>query len=95
MLPFRIVNKFIRFPSVIDMHMAGDQCRRHMFVKATSQNYVNVIHRFAPMGGASREQEYPPKGARNNGFDINYGKMKGQMVLDSVDRSIINCKITI
>ena len=25
-------NEFMRFPSVIDMHMAGDQCRRHMFV---------------------------------------------------------------
>ena len=41
--------------------MAGDQCRRHMVLQATSQNNVNVIYRFAPMGGASREQEYPAK----------------------------------
>ena len=49
----------MRFPSAIDMHMAGKQCQRHMF--ATSQNYANVIYHLAPMGRVSGEQEYPAK----------------------------------
>ena len=51
----------MRFPSVIVMHMAGNQRQRNMFVLATSQNYANVIHHFAPMDGVSDEQEYPAK----------------------------------
>ena len=51
----------MRFPSVIDMHLAGNQCQRHMFLLATSLNYANVIYHFAPMGGDSGEQEYPAK----------------------------------
>ena len=50
------------FSSVIDMHMAGNQRQRHMFVKATSQNYAYIhhyIHHLAPMGSVSGEQEYP------------------------------------
>ena len=31
-LPFRIVSKFMRFSSVIDMHMAGNQSQRQMLV---------------------------------------------------------------
>ena len=51
----------MRFPSVIDMHMAGNQGQRHMFLSATSQKYANVIYHFAPMGGVSDEKEYPAK----------------------------------
>ena len=51
----------MRFPSVIDMHMAGNQCQRHMFVYATSQNYANVIYHFVPMGGVSGELDNPAK----------------------------------
>ena len=51
----------MRFPSVIDMHMVGNQGQRHMFVLASSQNYTNVIYHFAPMGGVSGEQECPAK----------------------------------
>ena len=51
----------MRFPSVIDMQMMRDQRKRHKFVYATSRSCVNVICHFAPMGGASREQEYPAK----------------------------------
>ena len=45
------------------MHMAGDRSMStsHVLCKRRHKNYVNVIYRFAPMGGASREQEYPPK----------------------------------
>ena len=46
---------------MIDMHMAGNQRQRNMFVLATSQNYANVIYDFAPMGGVSDEQVYPSK----------------------------------
>ena len=49
------------FSSGIDMQTAWPQSERHMFVLATSQNKVNVVYHFAPMGGASREQEYPAK----------------------------------
>ena len=49
------------FSSGIDMQTAWPQSQCHMFVKATSRNNVNVVYRFAPMGGASREQEYPAK----------------------------------
>ena len=47
------------FSSGIDMQTAWPQS--HMFVEATSLNNVNVAYHFAPMGGASREQEYPAK----------------------------------
>ena len=51
----------MRFPSVIDIQMARPQSQRHIFVLARSRNYVNVVHRFAPMGGALHEQESPAK----------------------------------
>ena len=43
------------------MQMVRDRRKRDKFVYATSRNCVNVIYHFAPMGGASREQEYPVK----------------------------------
>ena len=49
------------FSSGIDMQTTWPQSQRHMFVKATSRNNVNVVYHFAPMGGASREQKYPAK----------------------------------
>ena len=48
------------FSSGIDMQLAWPQSQRHMFVKASSRNNVNVVYH-SPMGGASREQEYPAK----------------------------------
>ena len=49
------------FSSGIDMQKAWFQSERHMFVYATSRNNVNVVYHFAPMGGASREQEHTAK----------------------------------
>ena len=46
------------------------------------------------MGGASLKQEYPAKAQENDCFDINYGKINGRMVLNIIDRGIINCKMT-
>ena len=54
----------MRFPSVIDMHMAGNQRQRHVCVSDITKLrliYANVIYHFAPMGGVSDEQEYPTK----------------------------------
>ena len=48
----------MRFPSVIDMHMAGNQHQRHMYVCVSD---VTKIYHFTPIGGASGEQEYPAK----------------------------------
>ena len=38
------------------------------------------------MGGASREQEYRTKALTSNCFDISYGKLKGRMIIDIIDR---------
>ena len=47
------------------------------------------------MDGASCEQEYPAKALEFIVFDINYVKIKGRMVLDILDRSIINHRMTV
>ena len=65
-----------------------------LFVKATSRNCVNIAYHFAPMGGASHEKEYPAKLLEIMVFDINYGKVKGRIFLDILDRRIINRKMT-
>ena len=80
MLPLRIVSKFMRFPFVIDMYMAGDQCQRHNFCVSdvTKSRYLryqnNVIYRFAPMDRASCEQEYRAKALEINVLTLTMAK---------------------
>ena len=93
MLPFRIVSRFIRFPSVIDMQMARDQRRRHCLCKRhheITQKLFTISCQWAKLR-VSRNTLLI--NALEN--DTNYGKMRGRIVLGILDRSIINRKMPI
>ena len=91
MLPFRIVSKFMRFVFVVDMEVAQDPRQCHCLCK---RRHVNVVYHFAPMVGALHDLEYPAQPLEIMVLTLTMER-KDRIVLDSLDRSIINRKMTI
>ena len=93
MLPFRIVSRFKRFHSVIDMQMARDQRRRHFLCKRHHEITLTLFTISCQWAKLRVSRNTLLINALEN--DTNYGKMRGRKVLGILDRSIINRKMPI